>query len=169
MTTSLLRSSFATSSANLGLVPFGVKQNNKQKGQAPSAKVNELESVLRAQVINEKEEFASPDAGQQLSQSDPRKKKLSDSLYLGKDDMYKQYSNHLADYTNISKQMSGVSDSALRALELSTLESKKELYRIQQTNSDLSMVASQFGLETASDRQYKRRRKINRMTGQTAM
>ena len=169
MTTSLLRSSFATSSANLGLVPFGVKQNNKQKGGATSTKVNELERVLRAQVINGKEQFASPDAGQKLAQSDPRKKMLSDSLYLGKDDMYKKYSNHLADYTSLSKQMSGVSDSAVRALELSTLESKKELYRLQQTNSDLSMVASQFGLETASDRQFKRRKKINRMTGQTTL
>jgi hypothetical protein len=168
MTTSLLRSSFATSSANLGLVPFGVKQNKKAQ-DGGSSKVNELEAVLRAQVVNQKEQFASPDAGQQLAGSNPRKRILSDSLYLGKDAMYKKYSNHLADYANISKQMDGLSDSALRALELSTLESKKELYKLQQTNSDLSMVASQFGLETASDRQFRRRKKINRMSGQTSL
>jgi hypothetical protein len=38
---------------------------------------------------------------------------------------------------------------------------------LSRTNNDLNMVASQFGLEVASGRQFKRRKQINRLSAQT--
>ena len=61
--------------------------------------------------------------------------------------------------------MEGFSDDALRALEISTLESKRELYKLQQVNDASRMVAAPVGLIAASERQYLRHSKKRNQFG----
>lgn len=161
-----MRSSFLTSASNLGLVPQGVKQNSTDEG-GKGGKVAALEAVLRGEQKEKQATFAAPHGTQQPIEGDPRKRALNNSLYYGHDEMFKRYGNELADYNSVSSQVTTINNSAVRALELSTLESKRELARLSRTNNDLNMVASQFGLEVASGRQFKRRKQINRLSAQT--
>jgi hypothetical protein len=159
-------SSFVYNS-NAGVVPFGVKQNKSDSDNPKgTGKVEALEAILRTATINQKEQQAVKQAP-----PDHRKQALRNSLRYPTDDTqtYKQASNALGDYSNLTKQMQGVSQSAERALELTTLESKKNLSKIQSTNDSMLFLANQIGLESASSRQFKRRVKFNRMSGQTML
>ena len=157
MTSSLMQRSFVTSSANLGLVPPGLESKQIREKQATSSgKLEALEGILRQNTKNRQDLVNAPGFSQQTN---PRMEAVRNTLRYGDDDMYRRYDNYLGDYQRQNSQVMGVADEAERALQLSTLESKRELQKMQDSNTTLQMLASQRGLHAASERQVKRSQK----------
>lgn len=156
MTSSLMSSAMNISQANLGLVPPGVKQASDKSGPKIAAKVAGLETLLRKQTT-ERQNLTNAPGSTQVPNG--RHRQLQSSLRYGNDTLYNRYDNHLASFTTQTDQILGVASEAERALQLSTLESKRDISKIQQSNDNLSMLASQRGLLSASARQVKRARK----------
>jgi hypothetical protein len=157
MTSALMERSFVTSSANLGLVPAGLESkqtmDSKSKG---SGKMEALEGILRKNTTDRQNLVNAPMSTQQPNM---RHEQIRSTLRYGNDDLYKRYNNHIGDYKLQNDQVTGVADEAERALQLSTLESKRELKKLEDSNQTLSMLASQRGLHAASERQVKRNKK----------
>lgn len=158
MTSSLMSSSFVTAKNNLGLVPPGVKQNDDKKKTNTSSKVQGLEALLRKQTVDRQNLVNAPGSTQTPTS---RHRQVQSTLRYGNDDLHARYDNYLANFDSQTKSIMGVASEAERALQLSTLESKRDLSKIESSNANLSMLSSQRGLVSASARQVKRAKKTD--------
>jgi hypothetical protein len=138
------------SSGKISMIPAGQETKNDTKTSSKS--LGGLEEALRGDA---KEKNNVVDAPAATQHSTSRHEQIRSSLNYGNDDMYQKYHNYLADYSNITKQTQGTASEVERALTLSTLNSKKELSKLQQTNDNNRMLSTSFGLHSASERQYK--------------
>ena len=141
-----------------GLVPRGVKQSGGTHEDAGSSKVASLAELLKGEQEQQSEVMRSQGG------TEERTARHSKPL-TANDTGYRKLGSSLGDFRLLSSQMTQLNNNAARAMELSTLESKKELSRLTGANS--SGLASQFGLMEASKRQVKRRTKVSRLGAQT--
>ena len=146
---------------NLGLVPIDHASRKNDKPQVESS-LAKLEKVLKDQEIKKRELFAAPKS----SQTPNEKQRRLEHLYLREDDQMNNYKNSLGDYSMIAKQMDDDRDNAIRSMNVSTLQSAKEVTKLANQNLNYMALASEFGLIAASDRMYKKSKKTNKLSAQ---
>jgi hypothetical protein len=142
---------------NLSLVPRDLMtQQSKDDAKGQSTKVSGLEAMLRKEIQKKHQEVNAPTSTQHTTS---RHEAVRSKLKWENDSLYKRYDNHLGNFNMQTQQIRSANDEAEKALEVSTLESKRALGKIENSNNNLSMLASQRGLFAASNRQEKRMRK----------
>jgi len=144
---------------NMGLVPL--KTDSKQK-DVVGGSLSKLEAVLKAQEIDRRELFDAPGAPQKANAKQQHMK----NLYVQEDTQLNAYKNSLGDYSNIASQMRTDNDNAVRSMNVSTMQSADEITKISNQNFIYNGLASELGLLHASERQYKKSKKVNRLSSQ---
>jgi len=147
---------FAATQAR-GLVPMGVKQNDEKESKG-GGKVASLEALLKDKQEDRNEVMRSQGGSQERTSRHPRPLTANDSGY-------KKLGSAVGDFRLLSMQMDSLNSNASRAMEISSLESKKELARL--TGSNGLGIAGQFGLMASSERQFRRHMKVSRLGVQT--
>ena len=148
------------------LVPIGSRKKQKPSEdtlEASGEKCSDLENVLRQQKIEMKQE--TENSGGTL----PNEQQKQDiTKYVQQDGLVHKFANELGNYSNVTSQMSHLNYEFVRAMDVSTLDSKSELYRVDQLNNSMvgQMLASQHGIMHASKKALKRNAKVHKLSTQ---
>ena len=129
-----------------------------------SEKLDALEKELRTENKQQASQQASESAGNASTPTPDMREKLQQ--LAPKDVDFKFYGNKLSDYSTLLTQMRTDAQRIAQPMLASTLENKKESFKLAQANNELAMLASQFGLNARADRVYKRAKKNPRMSAQ---
>ena len=137
------------------LVPIGSRKKQKHSEEtleASGEKCSELENVLRQQKIEMKQETESSGGALPNEQQ-----KQGITKYVQQDGLVHTFANKLGNYSNVTSQMSHLNYELVRAMDVSTLDSKSELYRVDQLSNSIvgQMLASQHGVMHASKKAFK--------------
>ena len=146
---------------NTSIVPFGVRQGNEKKlgqkkqeaGQTTNGNLDALDAYLRSETMGDKETKIN---GSVQPQPTYRDKKFNNT------------DSKLGNYDAITSQQSNMDNDVAAAMAANTIQNKRELWRIEELNRNASQLSSQFGLVEASKRQYKKGKKIHRLSQQTS-
>ena len=141
---------------NLNLVPIGVKQGNEKKApKAPigNEQLEKLDDYLRDKTITEKETEVN---GMVLPQPTYR------------DNHFNNLDSKLGNYNSTTNQQFNLDSDITQAMAANTIQSKKDLWRIQQLNQNTMMLTNPFGLVEASKRQYRKGQKVHRLSQQNS-
>ena len=136
---------------NTNLIPIGVKQGKIAKTN--NNELDKLDEYLREETMTSKEEKLN---GHVLPQP----------TYRDKD--YNNTDSRLGNYDSITSQQNNMDSDIAAAMAANTIQSKREIYRIEELNNSLSQIGSQFGLVEASKRQHKKGQKIHRLSQQSS-
>ena len=129
-----------------------------------SEKLDALEKELRSENKEQAAQQANQSAGNAQTPTPDMRQKLQQ---LAPTDVgFKYYGNKLGDYSTLLQQMRTEAQRVAQPMLASTLENKKESFKLAQANDELAMLANQFGLNARADRVYKKAKKKPRMSAQ---
>ena len=155
---------------NTSLVPEGVKQKQPiAKTDEPGGvdqRLSQLEELLRDKNEQKVEQRTTQFAG--TAQFPTNEQRMSQQKYLHQDVNVKAYDEKLGNYNSVLNQQNQISSEIEKAMAMNTLDKKSELWRIERLNSDLQALGTQFGLQVPSDRQYKKAKKVPRLSQQSS-
>ena len=142
---------------NTSLIPIGVRQGNEPKkpkvvSAADSGVLEKLDDYLREQTMEDKEEKLN---GYPVQSPTYRDQNVNDT------------DSKLGDYTLTTSQQFNLNNDIAAAMAANTVQSKREIWRIEQLNNHSMQLASQFGLVEASKRQHKKGQKVHRLSQQS--
>ena len=153
-------------------VPEGVKQKipQQRKEAVPTgnddAKLRALEEMLRGNEERHTEQVTSQQAG--TGQFATVNQNVLQRRYLGQDVNVKGQDEKLGSFNSLLSQQDQVQSEIEKAMAMNTLDKKSELWRLDQLNNNLSALGTQFGLDVSSQRQYKKAKKIHRLSQQSS-
>ena len=153
-------------------VPEGVKQKipQQRKEAAPTGnddgKLRALEEMLRGNEERHTEQVTSQQAG--TGQFATVNQNTLQRRYLGQDINIKGQDEKLGNFNSLLNQQDQVQSEIEKAMAMNTLDKKSELWRLDQLNNNLSALGTQFGLDVSSQRQYKKAKKIHRLSQQSS-
>ena len=154
-------------------VPEGVKQKipQQRKEAVPGtgnddAKLRALEEMLRGNEERHTEQVTSQQAG--TGQFATVNQNALQRRYLGQDVNVKGQDEKLGSFNSLLYQQDLVQSEIEKAMAMNTLDKKSELWRLDQLNNNLSALGTQFGLDVSSQRQYKKAKKIHRLSQQSS-
>jgi hypothetical protein len=137
----------------------------KKEQDTPSTdKINALEEELRTDVIESKEQLTNELAGNASVPTKEQEKKL-DYLNL-QNKTFNSRPNPLGSYDELLSQMTTDIQRASQAMVYSNLTSKKEGARLTSSESQFSLLNSQFGLNSKSDKPFKNAKKYPKLSAQ---
>ena len=131
---------------------------------AQSEKMSQLEKELRTDNRDDKEKRANMAAGNAAVPT-PQQRRQIQSL-VPQDTGFRRQGNKLGDYSAILSQQRQDFTHLAQPMLASTIESKKESFRLEDANAQYSMLSSTFGLATRSNRAWKRAKKNPKMNNQ---
>ena len=137
---------------NTNLVPVGVKQG-KTVPKNDNDPLDKLDEYLRDETMTSEEE------------------KLNGSILpqpTYRDANYNNTDSRLGNYDSITSQQNNLDSDIAAAMAANTIQSKREIYRIEELNNSLSQIGSQFGLVEASKRQHKKGKAVHRLSQQSS-
>ena len=152
------------------MVPFGsgekqkADSNSDSKGsdsQGNSDDLSSLENILRQQKIKDMSEGSNTPTQQQRKDID---------RFVPQDGLVHKYKGELGDYSRLTAQMNRLNYDVIRAMDVSTLESSSEMFRIDHLNNSSvgMMLTSQHGVLHASKKAVKRNSKAHKLSAQDA-
>ena len=154
-------------------VPEGVKQKIPQQRKEAvtgtgndDGKLRALEEMLRGNEEKHTEQVTSQQAG--TGQFATVNQNVLQRRYLGQDVNVKGQDEKLGSFNNLLRQQDQVQSEIEKAMAMNTLDKKSELWRLDQLNNNLSALGTQFGLDVSSQRQYKKAKKIHRLSQQSS-
>ena len=154
-------------------VPEGVKQKIPQQRKEAAqvtgnddAKLRALEEMLRGNEERHTEQVTSQQAG--TGQFATVNQNVLQRRYLGQDVNVKGQDEKLGSFNSLLSQQDQVQSEIEKAMAMNTLDKKSELWRLDQLNNNLSALGTQFGLDVSSQRQYKKAKKIHRLSQQSS-
>ena len=154
-------------------VPEGVKQKIPQQRKEAvqvtgndDAKLRALEEMLRGNEERHTEQVTSQQAG--TGQFATVNQNVLQRRYLGQDVNVKGQDEKLGSFNSLLSQQDQVQSEIEKAMAMNTLDKKSELWRLDQLNNNLSALGTQFGLDVSSQRQYKKAKKIHRLSQQSS-
>ena len=154
-------------------VPEGVKQKIPQQRKEAvqvtgndDAKLRALEEMLRGNEERHTEQVTSQQAG--TGQFATVNQNVLQRRYLGQDVNVKGQDEKLGSFNSLLSQQDQVQSEIEKAMAMNTLDKKSELWRLDQLNNHLSALGTQFGLDVSSQRQYKKAKKIHRLSQQSS-
>ena len=155
-------------------VPEGVKQKIPQQRKEEAVKVTgnddakllALEQMLRGNEEKHTEQVTSQQAG--TGQFATVNQNTLQRRYLGQDINIKGQDEKLGNFNGLLNQQDQVQSEIEKAMAMNTLDKKSELWRLDQLNNHLSALGTQFGLDVSSQRQYKKAKKIHRLSQQSS-
>ena len=154
-------------------VPEGVKQKIPQQRKEAvqvtgndDAKLRALEEMLRGNEEKHTEQVTSQQAG--TGQFATVNQNALQRRYLGQDVNVKGQDEKLGSFNSLLNQQDQVQSEIEKAMAMNTLDKKSELWRLDQLNNNLSALGTQFGLDVSSQRQYKKAKKIHRLSQQSS-
>jgi hypothetical protein len=148
------------------LIPEGVKQKVPVEVAKVDVKLQALEEMLRDKEEQKKEETTTQQAG--TAQFPTKIQHSLKSTYLKQDVNFKQFDEKLGNFNSTLNQQNQISSEIEKAMAANTLDKKSELWRIQRLNDTLSALGTQIGLEVPSNRQYKKAKKLHRLSQQSS-
>ena len=131
---------------------------------AQSDKMSQLEQELRSDNKEDKEKRANEAAGN-ASVPTPQQRRQIQSL-VPQDTGFRRTGNKLGDYNAILTQQRNDAMHLAQPMLASTIESKKESFRLQDANEQYGVLASTFGLAARSNRLWKKAKKNPKMSNQ---
>ena len=136
---------------------MGVRQGNEPKKPkvveaADSGVLEKLDDYLREQTMEDKEEKLN---GYPVQSPTYRDQNVNDT------------DSKLGDYTKTTSQQFNLNNDIAAAMAANTVQSKREIWRIEHLNNNSMQLASQFGLVEASKRQHKKGQKVHRLSQQS--
>ena len=135
-------------------------------GPVQSEKMSQLEQELRSDNKDDKEKRANMAAGTAAVPTDQQRRQIQ-SL-VPRDTGFRRTGNKLGDYSAIlgqqrtDAQMSHLAQPML----VSTIESKRGDFRLQDANQQYGILSSSFGLAARSNRVFKKAKKNPKMNNQ---
>ena len=143
------------------------KANPGEIGTKPSSdKLTQLEAELRNDTMKAKQEQNNQSAGG--AQQPTNEQRRMQMKYDPQTQDYNLYGNQLGDFSTLLKQMTTDVEGGTNAMQLSTLESKKEIVRLEDANEQWDMITSQFGLTSRGDKVVKKAMKTNKLDGNSS-
>ena len=146
------------------IIPIGARKKPKHDEEKPEEQENELENILRQQKIESITQNS-------VSGNSPTDKQKTDiATYIQQDGLVHKFATELGNYTNVTSQMNRLNVDYIRAMDVSSLDSKNELHRVDRLNNSSAgkMLASQHGVMHASRKSLKRQGKIHKLSIQDA-
>ena len=136
---------------------MGVRQGNEPKKpkvaeSADSGVLDKLDDYLREQTMEDKEEKLN---GYPVQSPTYRDQNVNDT------------DSKLGDNTKTTSQQFNLNNDIAAAMAANTVQSKREIWRIEHLNNNSMQLASQFGLVEASKRQHKKGQKVHRLSQQS--
>ena len=151
------------------LIPDGVKQKipvEEGGGGGHNKKLESLDELLREDEIDQKQQLTTQQAGtNQFGTADQRRLQ---SKFLHQDENVNRGDEKLGNFNTLLNQQNQVSSDIEKAMATNTLDKKSELWRIERLNNSLQALGTQFGLDVPSQRQYKKAKKIHRLSQQSS-
>ena len=154
-------------------VPEGVKQKIPQQRKEAAqvtgnddGKLRALEEMLRGNEERHTEQVTSQQAG--TGQFATANQNTLQRRYLGQDINIKGQDEKLGNFNGLLNQQDQVQSEIEKAMAMNTLDKKSELWRLDQLNNNLSALGTHFGLDVSSQRQYKKAKKIHRLSQQSS-
>ncbi len=151
---------------NYDLVPkdYGKEDDKKEEEEGNGVDLEKLEERLRKSELEAKNRGVAPFTNEEPTSD--QKKKLP---LVAFDTNMNKDREELGDYTSVTDQMQNDYDSCIRAMHISTLTSDKEIKRLSQTNQTYNMIASQFGLHSASERSFKKHKNYSKLSAMSSI
>ena len=142
------------------IVPLGARKKQKHDEDKTVEQDSDLENLLRQQKI----ESMTESKGNGNPPIDQQKHDIS--KYVHQDGLVHKCSNELGNYTDVASQISRLNVDHIRAMDVSTLDSKHALYKIDQLNNSTvgQMFANQHGVMHASRKSLKRQAQIHKLS-----
>ena len=140
---------------NLNLIPIGVKQSNEKKArkEVGNQQLEKLDDYLRDKTITEKE-------------TEVNGMVLPAPTY--RDANFNNLDSKLGNYDSTTNQQFFLDSDVAQAMAANTIQSKRDLWRIQELNQNTMMLTNPFGLVEASKRQYRKGQKVHRLSQQNS-
>jgi hypothetical protein len=155
---------------NTNLVPRDIPREDKEekKQSQSSNKLKQIESVLRESDVEQKDTIAAPQ--ETTTGMSAAMRKALPLVATNEVQHLRRQHNKLGTYTQLTNQeQSSYRDDIDRAYHVSTLESKHGTERLATANRVYDMLATQIGLQSVSERTYKKYKKVNKLANSMSM
>jgi type IV secretory pathway VirJ component len=149
-------------SETLGLT--SIQQKKEEKESTISSKLKDVESTLKNKEVDHANVIASQ--GMTANRPTTYQNKLQNQ-FMTSDRLMNAYRNELGDYSNTTNQMNNDIQNATRAMNCSTLSSQREVDRIVDQNMTYNSLASEYGLMSVSNKNFKKSKNRNRLADES--